>query len=341
METTREAPSVLEDILQYELPALFRRQHLNRDVMIGLVGDRGGGKSIGGGEICLLDYMLQGEPCFANMQVKATFDVDDEMAAKYRLPGGKATFEAKPLDKHKFLRFDSEYHGCVFFTHEFNIWLADARRSNSNLNLETDDIGQELRKLNAAWIYDCIDENFVDKRIRDATDIFIRTNDTALTTRGMMNRQKQGLEFEWYVYAMTHKGAAICNTEKYKDGGKPQGPYYIRGKQLWGLIDTKKKERRERYKTQIGVPPEGLELTEGADLVNARNQLSWLEDKSKEFRRKGIDFFKPKELARELGCPLTRRIRNELKAFGIAWDNDAQGYEVDNYHLVAGGAAPA
>ena len=48
----------LEDILQFELPALCRRQHLNRDVLIGFIGDRGGGKSLGGGLVALLDLSL-------------------------------------------------------------------------------------------------------------------------------------------------------------------------------------------------------------------------------------------------------------------------------------------
>ncbi len=337
----KTAPLALEDILQFELPPLFRRQHLNRDVIIGLLGDRGGGKSLGGGMIVLLDYMLQGEPCFSNMQLKATLDVDGEIAARYGLVEGQVNFEAKPLDKNKFLRFDPEYRGCVFFTHEFNIWLADARRSTSNLNLETDDVGQELRKLDAAWIYDCIDERFVDLRIRDATDIFIRTSDTALTARGMAQKQKQGIEFEWWVFAMTQKGAAICQTEKYKDLAKPLGPFYVRGRQLWGLIDTQKRERREKYKTQIGMTPVDIEINESPELVAAKSELGWLEKKSLDIINSGVEFLKGWELTQKIGRPLTRKMRNDLQGFGIHYDLDLQGYRVNNLKLEKAGVSAA
>lgn len=291
-EATVEAPLKLEDILQFELPALFRRQHLNRDIIIGLIGDIGAGKSIGGGVIVLLDYMLQGEPCFSNMRLKATLNVDDEIAGQYGLKSGEATFEAKPLDKRKFLRFDSEYRGGVFFTHEFNIWLADARRSTSNLNLETNDVAQELRKLQSAWIYDCLHEMFVDMRVRDATDIFIQTSDTALTPRGMASKQKQGIEFEWWITPITQKGAAIMGAAK----GTRIGPRYMPGKQFWGLIDTNKKERREKYKTQIGDTVVDMEMVKSPEMVAAESRWGWLYKAIKELHDAGYEEIHNEEL---------------------------------------------
>lgn len=282
LETPLKDEPTLQDVLQFELPALFRWQHLNRDVLIGFVGDRGGGKSLGGGLVCLLDYMLQGEPCFSNMQLKANLEIDNDVASKYGLKSGPVSFEAQPLDKYKFLRFDPCYRGGVFFTHEFNIWLADARRSNTTLNLQTDDVGQELRKLEMAWVYDCIHEMFVDLRIRDATDIFIDTRDTALSPTGMARKQPQGIEFEWWVYCMSQKGAAIMRSERYRDSHKPLGPYYVRGKQLWGLIDTQKRERREKYRPQLGEVPVDLETAMSPELTTAVSKWAWLYEKIKD-----------------------------------------------------------
>lgn len=336
-QETEKPALCLEDILQHELLPLFRVQHLNRPVLIGLIGDIGGGKSLGGGTIALLDYMLQGEPCWANMQLKATFEVDDETAGKYGLKGGPSTFEAKLLDKNKFLRFDPEYRNGVFFTHEFNIWLADSRRSQSNINLETDDLGQELRKLNSAWVYDCLHEMFVDVRIRDATDFFIYTSDTALTSLGMARKQPQGHEFKWMIYAMTQKGAAILRTEKYKESGKPLGPFYVKGKQLWGLIDTDKRERREKYKTQIGSASVDIELGKSPEMVAAESKWGWLYEKIKDLHDEGYEEIHDEELweylqLKERGFS-TREVGKQLSITGIR-KRQAPPSEGGYYYLI-------
>lgn len=334
----------IEDIPSDVIPPLFRVQHLNRDVVIGLLGDRGGGKSLGGGMICLLDYMLQGEPCFANMQVKATIGVDDEIAGKYgQTCGGSVTYEAKPLDKYKFLRFDPEYRGGVFFTHEFNIWLADARRSNSTLNLQTNDVGQELRKLQSAWVYDCIHEMFVDIRIRDATDIFIKTSDTALTTLGMSRKQKQGLEFEWWLYPMTKKGAAILRTEQFKENNRPLGPIYIRGRQLWGLIDTNKREKREKYKPNHCGKEFDMDFIETPEMTAAVSKWGWLSSAIKELHDQGYDEVHNEELMGYLNVDergLSRKeVGKQLASMNVRYKRAAprsQGgyfYAIDNFDL--------
>jgi len=331
---TAKLPWTVKTAIQNELPCLFRKHHLNRDITIGFVGDRGAGKSIGGGLVALLDYMAEGEPCFSNVSLKATLSIDDELAEEeYGIKGGSATFEAEPLDKYKFLRFDEEYRGGVFFTHEFNIWLADARRSTSNLNLETDDVVQELRKLESAWIYDCTHEMFVDMRVRDATDLFIKTSDTALTQQGMANKRPQGLEFEWWVHPMTQKGAAIMGLDKPSVGfTNPLGPYYVRGKQLWGLIDTKKRELRERYKSQRGVTGD-VTMTESPEMIAAKNKWRWLEEKAiaigNKCRHNSRESIQNWELTSEIGRPLTREIRGALRMFGISFDSTLQEYRVN------------
>lgn len=337
-----ETALCLEDVVQFELPPLFRHQHLNRDVVIGLIGERGGGKSVGGSLITVVDYMLQGEPCWSNVEIKAVIDVDDATAAKYGLKGGQAVFKSKPLDKSKFLSFDPEYQGGVFFTHEINIWLADARRSMSNMNLIADDIAQELRKLRSAWIYDCIHEMFVDVRIRDFTDIFIQTRDTALTPEGMAKKQPQGVDFEWFIYPMTGK----LNGERYADTGRRIGPVHVRGKQLWGILDTYQRARRERYKTKIGESPVNLEMEESSEIIEGLNKWGWLYEKLKglhdegytemhseelweylQLKERGLT---PSQVAKQLAAMNIRRCRDGPKGVG------GQYYTIDKFDLKKG-----
>jgi len=329
-----EAALSLNDIVQFELPPLFRHQHLNRDIIIGFIGDRGGGKSLGGGLISLLDYMLQGDPCWSNMEVKAVIDVDDATAAQYGLKGGQAIFESNPLDKNKFLSFDPEYQGGVFFTHEINIWLADARRSMSNINLIADDIGQELRKLRSAWIYDCIHEMFVDVRIRDFTDIFIQVRDTALTPEGMAKKQPQGMDFEWWIYPMTGK----FNGERYADTGRRIGPVHVRGKQLWGLIDTYQRARREKYKAQIGDSPVNLEMKEPPEITEGRSKWGWLYEKIKALHDQEFEEIHSEALweylqVKERGLE-TREVGKQLRTMNVRYGRAAPKSEGGFYYAI-------
>ena len=125
----------VKDIVQFEVPAILRRQHLNRDVVIGLIGERGDGKSLGGGIITICDYLVQDEPCFSNLAISAAFDISDAVAAKYGIKGGRVEYHSQELDMPKFLRFATEYKGGVFYIDEINVALADARRSMSSLGI--------------------------------------------------------------------------------------------------------------------------------------------------------------------------------------------------------------
>ena len=99
------------------------------------------------------------------------------------------------------------------------------------------------------------------------------------------------------------------------------------------MIDTQKREIREKYKTQIGMTSVDIEMNESPEMIKTKTELGWLEKKAIELSRRGIDFLKPKELARELGRSLTKAIRMDLQTFGIGYNPMTQGYDIDNYSL--------
>lgn len=282
----------LNDIVQYELPPLFRRQHLNRDTVIGLIGDRGDGKSLGGSIIALFDYMLQNEPCWSNMKIKVVFDIDNAIAGKYGLEGGQAIFESKPLNKYKFLNFDPEYQGGVFFIDEFNIWLADARRAMSNQNLIASDIGQELRKLQSALIYSSLSEMFVENRFRDNTDVYIESQDTALTPEGLVQRRRPGTDFMWTVYPMSRKLTGWRYADKYQT----LPPIYFHGKRWWGIIDTLERQKRVKYSVDMGTTRANFEIEEDPAIIEAKSKWDWLNPIAKELYADGRKYIPCQEV---------------------------------------------
>lgn len=312
----------LRVLVGYLIEPILRRPHLNPDTIIGFIGDRGGGKSLGSGLVCLLDYMLDGMTLRSNMDVRCSISVDDETAQAFGLKeGGTVRFQSEELDKRKFLSFDPEYAGCCVLIEEINVWLADARRSMSGQNLMADDVGQQLRKLKMPLVYNCINEMFVDSRIRDLTDLFIHTSDTALTRLGLSRQQQQGLEFAWYLYPMTPK----ITGEKYADTRQRLGPYYIRGKPLWGLVETFKRQERRKGLSMADMSGVGMDVDYESDPANTtfNSKYGWVADKLNTLIGAGIDFVGYKERMSMFPNVPNDVLREE---FGLCWDGFRQGY---------------
>ncbi len=265
----------LADLVNLRVKSLLRRQHLNRDVITALVGDRGSGKTTSGARHIFQDHMVQGEPCWSNIQIKIVVTVSNEEAALYNLEGGEVVYESKPLTKGALLALSDEYRGGIIYVDEINIYSADARRFMSNTNLEMNDVGQELRKLQSALTYTVINEMFVDMRIRDLTDTFIRCEDTALTLEGLQAKRTPGLEVEWSLYPISRK---LCGLRYNRELTRPIGPIAIPNRAIWGAIDTYKKQERKYYKVKgkIGGMDVTTEITPDPVVEKELSEWGWL-----------------------------------------------------------------
>lgn len=284
------APSIKEQCLRYivhqELdPTGLRDFALNRDIVIGFIGDRGAGKSVSGSQVAVRDGMVRGEPCFSNIGITPQFRVTDELAqywcgADYGLKeGGTVAYASQELDIYKFLQFSDEYSDGWIFIDEINIALADARRSMSYQNLGAADIGQQLRKLRSGFIYTCISEAFVDVRIRDITDFTIKSHD-ALFSRDNKVAEREGEYFNWAIHPMTEKAAYILRTyQKYLGYGKgvEPTPATISGKAWWGFIDTWQHQERRKYKAGITSVDATESIHESPEIIIAKRDWGWLE----------------------------------------------------------------
>ncbi len=280
---TTTAPS-LEELIAKTVQPLLRIRHLNRDVIIGWIGPRGGGKSLGAAITGALDYGIEGDIIRSNMQIAWDIPVGDELAGLYGIPGGNVHYQSEDLDKHKFLTFHPDYFRAVFVIDEINLWLADARRAMAQQNLLADDVAQQLRKWESPLFYTCIHEMFVDSRIRDMTDLFIKTEDTALTEDGLRSKQRQGITFQWFLYPMTKKFTG----HTYQETKHAIGPLDLNGEALWGIIDTKQRQERKKY-----IPVESSErvpisLTEDPVVFEERSKWGWLYEKILALHQQGI-----------------------------------------------------
>ena len=322
----------LDELIKHGVRALLRRYHLNRDWIIGLVGERGSGKSLGGANIALRDFMMNGEPCWSNMQIKMQVDVDDQVAAYYGVKGGSKIYEAGHIDKQAFLALDSQYEGGCLFFDEFNLEYGEARRSSANVNLMTDRAIQQLRKMQCGLVYTVLNEMYVDTRIRENTDIFIRCSDVAFNPLNLQGKMEQGVVFEWLLYAMSTKFAG--NGMTYADTKKPIGPIKMQLKHIWDAIDTMERQAAgmTKYTDSKSLIP--LHLPEDPVVVQDRDKWGWLDERLTKFYENHAldgDFIEilSSQFKAELGIPddwwgttmvkIRQRVKNiETSGYGTA-----------------------
>lgn len=286
---TRLVAHSLEDIVQHGVRALFRRMHINRDWIIGLVGERGSGKSLSGANIAIRDFMMNvdpetglTEPCWSNMQLRMDVKVDDETARFCGLEaGGEVSYASQVIDKQAFLALDERYKGGVLYFDEFNLEYGEARRSVANVNLLTDRAIQQLRKIQCGLIYTVLNEMYVDVRIRENTDVFIKCSDVAFKPENLRQGMPQGHVFEWMVYPMSQRVAGIGNT--YADTKKPVGPIQVTLRDQWGMIDTYERQAQGRTRYTDAKELERVTITENPAARAEQDRWAWLDQRITQF----------------------------------------------------------
>lgn len=276
------------EVAQHIRP-LFNRSHLNIDLMIGLVGDTGSGKSVSAGLISFRDYAITGMPVYSNMTIKTSVDY-----LNYRI-----VYLAGNLDRNRLLRMDEEYHNACIVIDEINVKFAEARRSGSNINLWYSDLNQQKRKFKMPIIYTVINEMYVDNRVRTLTDVFIRCKDTALTPHGLMTRQRQGVVVQWTIYDMKGKLTGVTYEE---NNHQPIGTVLINLKDAWGIIDTYQAQLKGRNKyTELEtddsvVLDQDIMLDENDDVTEYHKKWSWLEEIAKDIYYDGRKYVPVREI---------------------------------------------
>ena len=283
----------LNDIIQYELPPIFRHQHLRMKPKIGIFALPGGGKSTLLAIVSMLDFMVQNEPCWSNILIKYIFGISDEVAGKYGLKGGKAEYVAQRLDMQKMFRMDKTYRGGLYAIDEINVNIADARKTQTNVNFYFDQVDQQLRKDRNGFIYTTIHEMWVDPRVRDITDLMIKCKDTARTPEGLASKKQEGVDIEFWVYPMTD----YLTGHTYAETGEKLGPYYLHAKQWWGIFDTFQKQATgQKYARDIFKSTAPLEVGENQMAIEEYSKWGWLYEKIRDLHEEGVEEITSQEM---------------------------------------------
>lgn len=185
---------------------LLRRAHRRRtvkygylaalDLVIGFLGPRGSGKSVGATALTIFDYLLCGRPVFSNMPIA--------VRVKYR--DAEKVFQSEELDKAALLdvnEFEANYRDCCVVIDEINVGFAEARRSQAKLNVWFSYVLQQLRHRALDLIYTTQSDGFLEKRLRFQTDLYITCKDAAFKRGHTPNRGDIGRRSDWRIHDMT------------------------------------------------------------------------------------------------------------------------------------------
>jgi hypothetical protein len=290
--------------------SLLKWQHMEEwhPLKVGVIGMPGSGKSGALAMIALIEDLLDEKPVWANMKIHAPIAISDGMAAEFGVErGGGVEFAAYQMDIKKLLRFDPEYrHGAIVLD-EINVKLAEARRSQSNVNRWFNELDQQARKLHLCIYYSVIHEMWVDNRLRDMTDLFIKCEDPAFTVKGIRDKKRPGVDSNWYIYDMHGYRTGI----PYATSHKVFGPVPFHIKDWWGIWDTEEYQSTGAGKYSVNM--------DDSDEEEAKQDLSWLDqaltDIMGEYQDRGETKILASDLMKRLEVPreMTKLIKDEIK----------------------------
>ncbi len=339
---TEEAQSlkrqqILQLIPQFEIKPIFLREHLNREIVIGTVGDRGGGKSGSDAVTGIVDFLLAGKPVWSNMEIRCDIEIDNDTAMKYGLNyGGIAHFQSQSLEKAALLRLDETYRDGLLLIEEINVQYANARKALTNTNCDFNEVCQQLRKFHTSLIYNVIDEMFIDIQLRALTDVFLKTYDTAFDLDSLEQHKQAGLDFKWSIYPMS--GYLAGEQGKYVITKKPLPPIFLHFGSWRGVFDTGHYQekgtysmnRRDKEKAALEA---NISVESSPEMVKHTTEWAWLAEAARDMKEAGQHIMEPRDLVRWLGRPITPEIRAYLKAYGIYYDRHEQAYRIEDFNL--------
>jgi len=237
----------------------FKLDYLaDSELMIGIIGYRGTGKSASIVKIACEDFLLAGKRVWSNMPI--SIEVTYKEAHK--------KFESETVPKLKFLEGDDSIRDGLLIWDEANLEVAEATRFMAATNLEMAKQLQQIRKKGIDIIWSAQSWNTVDARMRWQSDYIILCSCTKPEHKGILSywrvmdstglSGKLDFELEMRSHYMLDKivreGNAYIRPWWFAyDTGRLQGqdPYSKKG-----LEKEEEMARVLKYTTPIQMSPE-------------------------------------------------------------------------------------
>lgn len=297
-----------------------------KHAVIGLVGDKGDGKSLSMTRLIVRDLCL-GKTVWSNMKVKTGEAI---LNRKY-YRGRKINYrETEKLDIGLLFSLDESLVDGVVGMDEIG-YFDDSRRSGSNKNKVVNACVRQVRKRRLCFYYTAKDFWRVDNRLRDETDILIECKDMGFTPWGITHNLEAGLYIaqKWYDIS----GRATGNKTNYYDPQRRK-PYMIvtvEGRAYWDCYDTGEVIPLEEAFADINLDLQKITISNrGNDDANINTEIA-IARKVAELQDSYIDSLTPAEFASvlaELELPNNKTTRGKFRMRGLSFNPDNQAYEL-------------
>lgn len=178
------------------LPIFFDYNDPFNDLVKIIWGPRGGGKTLSGVSMDIIDGQMRGIPAISN--VPFAWTAKDSKGYLYKI-------ESIPFDQEKFARGDIDMKYKRLLVDEGN-YMADRLRSTSNKNLAMTDILQQARKFRMCVDFCTINWMWLDPRITGSLcDLVIECNDLYYKGYGRKHGLKKGWRLTWDIQDQSGK----------------------------------------------------------------------------------------------------------------------------------------
>lgn len=212
------------------------RTLLHKSLVIGFIGLRGSGKSVGATRMLILDYMLRGYRVWSNMPIEFTQIVN----------GKEILRKSDDIEKIKMLSLDEDYKDGVIFFDEANIEFFEAYRSMSKDNLSGSYMMQQLRHRGLSAIWTAQHETHVDTRLRFQTDIFIKCADIS-----MMPEHNHCTPGAYSAWDLIDSSGVTGQSTTNKGIVQPFRKLTIWNQPWWNCYDTRTMQKKEAKQNDV------------------------------------------------------------------------------------------
>lgn len=208
-----------------------------RSTIMAITGARGSGKSLALAYFGVLDLM-RGKTVWSNMPIK----ISPKLSKIWNVP----KLESKPLDLDAFYTLDAGLaEGTICLDETQN--LSDSRTSMSLKNRILNAMIAQVRKRSLKIYYTVQDINWVDQRLRFATDIELKCFDLAYSPWGFQRHIDYGLYIRFDYLDLS----GYMTGKSYFQTYRPYKTQQFKGRNIWECYDSRKVTNLEEAFTSI------------------------------------------------------------------------------------------